>query len=139
MKTEKIVTLLLIGFGVIGIAWYLTHRKASAAPGAGGILGTAGGAAITRAVRDHSAGVSGSIPNIIASAAALTGQSFGQVVVENLPHQNVATTDVPLSTTLIDPPSGATTLPGLHSPNPDISSNVSALDVGGIDYGSFAF
>jgi hypothetical protein len=79
MNREKIITLLLIGFGVLGLLYYLGKNKKVAAPGAGGPSVNAGGAAITRAIRSDTSGVAGSIPNIIASAAALTGQTYGSV------------------------------------------------------------
>src|SRR5579859_310203 len=73
MSREKITSMLLIGIGILGLL-YLLGKKTTAAPGQ-----TAGGAPIATSPRSISGGVSGSIPNIIAAAAALTGASQGSV------------------------------------------------------------
>lgn len=153
MKNEKVVTLLLIGFGILGILYFLGKKKS--VPGA---LANAGGAAITPAVRSASAGVSGSIPNIIASAAALTGQTFGSVFSRVEQKAGVAPKPGSIETSMYDPgnvaldltnptgfqgtqlvsleSSGTAALPGLGDLSPDVASYVSALDVGGMDYGT---
>jgi hypothetical protein len=156
VKNEKVVTLLLIGFGILGIVYYLGKKKT--VPGA---LGNAGGGGITPAVRSASAGVSGSIPNIIASAAALTGQTFGSIFSRSEQAAGIAPKPGTIEqssfdpgNTLVDPTSasgvsgptqfvslesgGTVSLPGLADFGPDIAGQVSALDVGGLDYGTLS-
>ncbi len=156
MDREKVLTLMLLGFGTLGILYYIGKKKALASPGAGGPAVNAGGASIARTVQSATAGVSGSIPNIIAAAAALTGTSAGAVA-SNLQLQSggrpaqVDQSVADVSGTLVEPtqPTGlqgtqlvfndtptAPQLPGLGDFGPDVAANVSALDVGGLDYGT---
>jgi hypothetical protein len=103
VNQEKVVTLLLVGFGILGILYYLGKKKPLAAPGAGGPNANAGGGSITPAVRSASAGVSGSIPNIIASAAALSGQSFGSIFARQEQTAGVAPKPGTLTQSTYDP------------------------------------
>jgi hypothetical protein len=157
VNREKVVTLLLVGFGILGILYYLGKKKPLAAPGAGGPAVNAGGAGITPAVQSASAGVSGSIPNIIASAAALTGQTFGSVFSRQTQLAGISPKPGTLEPSTFDPgsvlidttsnlpafqplqlvPSGvmaANTSPLGTDFGPDVAGFVSALDVGGTDY-----
>ena len=175
MNREKTATIVLLAVGAGGILYYLASRKKAAAPGAGGPNANAGGAPISRAVASDSAGVSGSIPSIIASAAALTGKSFGSIFQSTERQAGTAPKTIDQSSSAItgslqapifaapspilnlqpSTPSGSTfvslgggvgggsaestgtvSLPGLGALSPDIPSFVSALDVGGIDYGT---
>jgi len=149
MAKEKIVAMLLIGFAALGILYYLGKKKAQPAGGSGALV-NAGGGTISGAVRSASAGVSGSIPNIIAAAAALTGESTGQVFVKQAqntalipPGSEFSTTDLPgsdvnvLQAPTVDPIDlSGVSLPGIAGPAPDVTSGVSALDAGGLDYGT---
>jgi hypothetical protein len=153
MKNQKVITLLLLGFGILGILYYLGKKKTIP-----GLAANAGGASITPAVRSASAGVSGSIPNIIASAAALTGQTFGSIFVRQeqaaglMPKPGtIEQSSYDPGNTLVDltnptgfqgtqlvslESSGTVALPGLGDFSPDVAGHVSALDVGGMDYGT---
>jgi hypothetical protein len=148
MGKEKIVAMLFIGFAILGIVYYLGKRKTLPSAGGSGPATSAGGATIRRNVSSASGGVSGSIPNIIAAAAALTGQSVGQVFVRNArntalipPGSEFSTTMAPdvnvLVAPTIDPIDlSSVGLPGIASAGPDVTSGVSALDAGGLDYGT---
>lgn len=149
MQKQKVVAMLLIGFAALGILYYLGKKKALPAGGSGA-LANAGGGTIRRNVSSASSGVSGSIPNIIAEAAALTGQSVGSVVVRQEqntavipPGSEFSTTALPgsdvnvLQAPTIDPIDlSGVSLPGIAGAAPDVTSAVSALDAGGLDYGT---
>jgi hypothetical protein len=148
MQKEKIVAMLLIGFAVLGILYYLGKKKTLPAAGGSGPATSAGGGTISRNVSSAAGGVSGSIPNIIAAAAALTGKSVGDVFVRNAqnttlipPGSEFSTTTAPDVNVLVAPTidpidlSGVT-LPGIAASGADVAGAVSALDAGGLDYGT---
>jgi len=158
MKKENIAAVLAAGIGVLAIAWYLTKKKPATAPGAGGPSANAGGAIPRPAGRSAFGGSQGSIPNIIASAAALTSASRAI----NVPIDTTTSqiTEAPMylpqiqdnvgnliddganpagfqGTQLVSSESlGTVQLPGLGDFGPDVAGNVSALDVGGTDFGT---
>ena len=141
MQKEKIVAMLLIGFAVLGILYYMGKKKAQPAGGSGALV-NAGGARISAAAGSAAAGAQGSIPNIIAAAAALTGRttapSGGGFFT---PQPEITTTGAPdvnvLQAPTIDPIDlSGVSLPGIAGAAPDVTSGVSALDAGGLDYGT---
>ncbi|HLZ52072.1 MAG TPA: hypothetical protein VKP61_15100 [Candidatus Acidoferrum sp.] len=158
MSREKITSMLLIGIGILGLL-YLLGKKTTAAPGQ-----TAGGAPIATSPRSISGGVSGSIPNIIAAAAALTGTSQGSVAQNLVKNAGGAPSPGMIQPSAVDyssaqliSPADSTifqgyagnqlvstdnptdvALPNVSSPFGalDIPAGVTALDAGGLDSGS---
>ncbi|MHB8613960.1 MAG: hypothetical protein ACYDAL_16285 [Candidatus Dormibacteraceae bacterium] len=137
MTRDRIVTLLLIGFGILGLLYYLTKKPAAAAPGLGA-PGSAGGAALERAATSAAGGVSGSIPSLIAAAAALTGNNYGAPASALLRNAGGAPQLGAIQPSIYDPGTVLTepASPDLGAPSPDIASSVTALDAGGLDLGT---
>ncbi len=137
MGKEKIVAILLIGFAALGILHYLGKKKTQPAGGSGALV-NAGGGTVARAGSSVAGGVSGSIPNIVAAAAALTGRVFQGDTFQPAPVETVNAPDVNvLQAPTIDPIDlSGVSLPGLAGATPDVTSAVSALDAGGLDYGT---
>ena len=156
MSREKILSILLIGFGILGLLYLLGRKPQAVSPATGGGLANAGGAALQRTVASESAGVSGSIPSIIAAAAALTGQRPGSVAARTIQASGGAPAPGAIEPTMFDPTdplvfqglagtqmvstdsTGDPSLPGVSAGYGalDIPIGVTALDAGGLDTGT---
>ncbi len=159
MKKQQLAAILAAGLGLVAIAWYFKKKPAAAAPGAGGPSANAGGATPARAAVSATGGSTGSIPNIIAAAAALSraesqvnvplsGSNNGGIVQSQVFVPQIADNADTLiidgsnpsgfqGTQLVSSEStGTVALPGLGDFAPDVASSVSALDVGGTDFGT---
>jgi hypothetical protein len=153
---DRIVTVVLIGFGILGLLYYLAKKPAAASPGSAlAAPGSAGGASLARAATSASGGVQGSIPTLIAAAAALTGTNYGKpagTLLKNaspapqpstydpanvLIQQGFAGTQMVSTDQLTDPNFPDLASRGfLPSTGPDLASQVTALDAGGLDLGT---
>lgn len=157
MKRTHVLTAVLIGAGLVGVVYAFSKKKV-AAPGAGGPSSSAGGAVPSRAARSASAGSSGSIPSIIAGVSDILGTARYGAPIETTSVNTGGLTTAPIgnlpqlqsnpvldltnpigfegSQLVSNESAGTVQLPGLGDFGPDLASSVSALDVGGTDFGT---